>query len=385
MFPIFGYVLAGEGKDVVEQAPVTGTEAVVGFLVLALGEHRVGFQVMPDVAAATLHEVSRKPAANAFTPGPVQVRRQVGEVPVEQPQQRAERLLVTAVRRRSHQEDVSSRIGRHAAQQIVTLLAPPARASGEGTAMGFVDDHELRAAMREVLRPLRLLDEVGRHHGERVPFEHRLAHVQVAFQALDGARQYEFGFDVELLCQLPLPLLGQRRRAEHRHAVDLAAIEQLSCDQAGFDGLADAHVVGNQHAHRIELQGHHEGNKLVGPGLDGDAPEAAKRPGGRPGREPSRVAEQSAGREVPEVLSGREPERRRLDRLHRRQNPGYFLVEPAHRAEHEQLVRRVGQHQPFAPACVDEGAGLGKTLRVHVASIGPTAPGADHWPTSLGT
>ena len=56
----------------------------------------------------------------------------------------------------------------------------------------------------------------------------------------------------------PLPLLGQGRGTEHRQAVDLAAVEQLAGDETGFDGFADPHVIGDQHAHRIELQRHHQ-------------------------------------------------------------------------------------------------------------------------------
>ena len=156
--------------------------------------------------------------------------------------------------------------------------------------MGLVHNHELGTAEREVLGALRLLDEIGRHDGKRVALKDRLADVQVAFQTLDGARQDQLRLDVELVRQLPLPLLGQGRGTEHRQAADLAAVEQLAGDEAGFDRLADAYVVGDQHAHRVELQRHHQRHQLIGPGLDGDAPEAAKRPGGGARREPGRIA-----------------------------------------------------------------------------------------------
>jgi hypothetical protein len=49
--------------------------------------------------------------------------------------------------------------------------------------------------------------------------------------------------------QFALPLLAQVGRAQHGHALDLAAVEQFACDQSALDGLADADVVGNQQAH----------------------------------------------------------------------------------------------------------------------------------------
>ncbi len=84
---------------------------------------------MANVAAAALHQMAGKPAAYAFASGSVEVRRQVGELLVEQAQQRAERILVAAVGRRRDQQHVTRRVGRHAPQQIVPLLAAPAGAA----------------------------------------------------------------------------------------------------------------------------------------------------------------------------------------------------------------------------------------------------------------
>ena len=94
--------------------------------------------------------------------------------------------------------------------------------------------------------------------------------MQVALEAGDGAGQDQLGVDVELVAQLGLPLLGEVRRAEHGQASRLAAVEQLAGDQAGFDGLADADVVGDQEPNRVELQRHQQRDELVGAGLDGE-------------------------------------------------------------------------------------------------------------------
>ena len=247
-----------------------------------------------------------EPAADAVAFGPVELlHRQVGEIVVEQGEERAERFLVAAVRRGGDQHHVAGGVGGDAPQELVALLAAAADASGEGAAVRFVHDHELGAPEGEVLGATRGLDEVGGHDGERVPVKDRYAERQVALQALDGARQHQRRVDVELLRELALPLLGQMRRAQHGDAADLAAVEQLAGGEARLDGLADADVVGDEHAHRVELQRHHQRHELVGPGLDRDAAEAAEGARGGAGGEVCGVAQEAAGGEVAEVFMAR--------------------------------------------------------------------------------
>ena len=79
--------------------------------------------------------------------------------------------------------------------------------------------------------------------------------------------------------------------------VDVAAVEQLARDQAGLDGLADADVVCDQQAHRIELERHQQRHELIGARLDarsgrsrgrarrrGEATGGARRAGAAPHR-----------------------------------------------------------------------------------------------------
>ena len=299
-----------------------------------------------------------EPAADAVAFGPVELlHRQVGEVVVNQGEERSERFLVAAVRRGGDQHHVAGGVGGDAAQEFVALLAAPAHPGGEGAAVRFVHDHELGAPQREVLGAARGLDEVGGHDGERVPVEDRYAERQVALQALDGARQHQLRFDVELLRKLALPLFGQVGRAQHGDAADLAAIKQLAGDEARLDGLADADVVGDEHAHRLEFQRHHQRHELVGPGLDGDAPEAAEGAGGGPGGETRGIAQQPAGGEVAEVLAAGEAEGCGFDRFDGWEDAGDLLVEPADGAKHQEVGGGFGEHDPLATAGVDEGAG----------------------------
>ena len=141
-----GHVLVCEGEDVVEERAVAGAEGVRGFLVPALGERGVCLEIAADVGATALHEVAGEPAADAVAFGPIELlHRQVGEIVVEQGEERSERFLVAAVRRRGDQHHVAGRIDGDAAQELVALLAAPAHPGGEGAAVRFVHDHELGA------------------------------------------------------------------------------------------------------------------------------------------------------------------------------------------------------------------------------------------------
>ncbi|MCY1294579.1 hypothetical protein D9M69_359750 [compost metagenome] len=67
-------------------------------------------------------------------------------------------------------------------------------------------------------------------------------------------------------------------RAEHRQALDLSAVEQLAGDESPLDGLADTDVVGNQQAHRGQLQCHQQRHELVSPRLNRDVTETTEGP-----------------------------------------------------------------------------------------------------------
>ena len=160
--------------------------------------------------------------------------------------------------------------------------------------------------------------------------------------------QHEFGADMEFFRQFALPLLGQMRRTQNRHAADLAAVEQFARNHGGFDGLADAYVVGDEQADGIEPERHHQRNELIGPGFDRDAAEAAKRPGGGSRREARRLPQQRPGRKVSDVVSGGRRKSGGFDRLDGRQDAGDLFVEPAQRPHHQQFVCRFRQNDPFA-------------------------------------
>ncbi len=146
------------------------------------------------------------------------------------------------------------------------------------------------------------------------------------------------------------------RRAEDSEVSGFAAVEQLAGDEACLDGLADTNVVGDQEAHRVELERHQERHQLVRAGLDGDLGERAKRPGARAEAQPDGVAQQPAGSEVADAGGIRQVESGGLDALERQVDPGCLVLGAAQRAKHEQVVGRFGEYDPFAVACFDQRA-----------------------------
>ena len=74
--------------------------------------------------------------------------------------------------------------------------------------------------------------------------------------------------DVELGLELLAPLPDQRRRGQHQHALDHAAQQVLLEHHAGFDGLAEPDLVGEQHPAAELLEHLAHGLDLVPEGLD---------------------------------------------------------------------------------------------------------------------
>ena len=61
-------------------------------------------------------------------------------------------------------------------------------------------------------------------------------------------------FEVELVVELVLPLVGEAAGADHETALEVAADEQLAHVEAGHHGLAGAGVVGEEEAQRVARQ-----------------------------------------------------------------------------------------------------------------------------------
>ena len=156
------------------------------------------------------------------------------------------------------------------------------------------------------------------------------------------------------------PLLDEVRRAEHGEAVDLAAVEQLAGDERGLDGLADADVVGDEQAHRVELERHEQRHELVGARLDGDLAEAAEGPGAAPQREQERVAQEQRRVLAALLRGGRAREAWR--RVTGSASSGRWMSvwsssEPETGRTRSVSASLPDEDDPLAPAGADEAAG----------------------------
>ena len=173
-----------------------------------------------------------------------------------------------------------------------------------GRGVRLVDDDEVGGGAQELVAVAVALDEVGADDDVRVALEERLAQAQPALEPGRGRGQHADRVDVELVAHLGLPLVREVWRGEHADALDLAAVEELAREQQRLDGLADADVVGDEQAHRVEAQAHEQRHELVRARLDRDPPEAAEGPGPVAHREAQRLVEQSRGRGIAEVGRG---------------------------------------------------------------------------------
>ena len=252
------------------------------------------------------------------------------------------------------QNDVAFGIVRKPGDKVVALMASAALGA-VGAGVRFVHDDHLRAAPQELVAPPVGLDEVQGDDDEGVSVEDGLAEGAVSFEPGCGACEDGHGVDVELLLHLALPLAGQVRRAEDGQAGDLSAVEQLTRDEAGLDGFADADVVGDEQADGIELEAHEQRHELVRARRDGNAPERTERPGARPESEAHGVAQQAAGAVVAPVRRVGQGEFGGRDRLERGQDSREFVVGSAERAQHKKLAARLGQHHPLTITGADKG------------------------------
>ena len=244
-----------------------------------------------------------------------------------------------------------------ALQELVALVAAAPGASRRGAGVGLVDDHQLGAGAQEVVAAAVGLDEVGRDDDVGVMLEERLrrragrAPGRVAVLGSTSSASM-WNLSRSSACHCSARWGGQSTARFLR----LAAVEQLAGDQAGLDGLADADVVGDQQPHRVQLQRHQERHELVRPGLDGELGERAERAGARAEAQPHGVAQQPARREVAELGRIGKVEAGRLDRFQRQVDAGDLVVGAAQRAQHQEVVGRFGQHDPFAAPRLDQRA-----------------------------
>src|SRR4051812_8978592 len=112
--------------------------------------------------------------------------------------------------------------------------------------MSLVNDHAVRARGGKALATLLGLNVVETDHCEGGGLEEALCANKPSFQARCGSRSDRNGSNVELRAKLAYPLVDKMGWTQHAEPLDLTAVEKLAQDQPGFDGFADANVVGDE-------------------------------------------------------------------------------------------------------------------------------------------
>ena len=122
--------------------------------------------------------------------------------------------------------------------------------------MRLVHDEELEPRGLGLLRKRRVLDEVLERH-DRVPvgLEGVEAFAVVLHDVLAPLAVEEHERLVELPVQLAEPLHRERRGGDDERPVGPVGAQEAREDEAGLDRLAEAHLVGEQPAHRVRRGG----------------------------------------------------------------------------------------------------------------------------------
>ena len=341
-------------EDIIEER-LPGTAELVSELLRLSAREDVAIVPLRDVGAPSLDEVVREAFAEtlAFPAGGL---RQALEVRGKQTEQSVEGSVVAAVRSGGEHDEVSCCAGRQTPKQLVPLM--PALA-GRGARVGLVDDHEVGARLEEVVSPLPGLHVVETDDGVRVHREDAYTRRNTPLETPRGPGGDGCRADVEADFQLGNPLVHEMGRAKDDGAVDVAAIDQLAGDEQGLDRLSDSNVVGDEEAHRVELERHEQRHELVRAGFDRDLANAPKGAGAPSQREQQRVAKQQR-RVVPaELVRARQGEpglANRLD-LERKVDERPILVRPRDRTDPERFRRASAENDPFSAAGADEVPG----------------------------
>ena len=170
--------------------------------------------------------------------------------------------------------------------------------------MRLVNDDQLWAGAEELVATTLSFDVVGRDDGVRVSLEEGLVLAARPLEARSGPREHELRVDVELLGQRLLPLLRKVWWTENGKAPHLTPVDELASDETRLDRLPDPNIVGDEHADRVELEGHEQRHELVGAWLNGDSSEGAEGAGAGAEAQAHSVPQQTARELVTHVHRG---------------------------------------------------------------------------------
>ena len=175
------------------------------------------------------------------------------EALIQQRQQVVEGNFVARVRRGGEQDQMPVLVPAQALQQLKAKLLAGAAA---GAGVGLVHDDAFGRRGDELLAVAFALDVVQAHHHHGVMIEQSHPVRQFALDTRGGRCRERDGMEVEPGFELGLPLLDQVGWAQNSETGNFASVHQLAGNQPGFNGFADAHVVGNQQTNCGQTQGH---------------------------------------------------------------------------------------------------------------------------------
>jgi hypothetical protein len=218
---------------------VLGFQAVATLLLGELESLRervvLSGEISSDVSSTALHKVLGKLATGSLVDAVFLGKADEGWI--EQANERPEGPTVARVRGGCDEQEVA--VLRVAAtygkllKKLMALVSASARIGISRAGVRLVDDYQLGGGADELVPTSIALYEVGRDDRVWEDIEDGLVRSAVTpFEAASRAGQNQLGVKVELLRQLPLPLLGEVRGAKHREARDGSVVEQFSDDQS---------------------------------------------------------------------------------------------------------------------------------------------------------
>ena len=140
--------------------------------------------------------------------------------------------------------------GRGAGEGVDQLVSGAGRLGTPGQMVGFVDDEQIPSGGDYLGQPVGVAQQKLRAAHDALFVEKRVVFV-VGFHR-GTARFIEDAEDQRKATdQFDEPLVHQRVRHEDEHAADFPGGQHAVQDQAGFDGFAEADLVGQQHARHI--------------------------------------------------------------------------------------------------------------------------------------
>ena len=266
----------------------------------ALGKTVLGFPILLDVLARALDEMAGEFDALRFSQRGDLVFRKFRP---EQGEQGAERFGNSAVRCGREQNHVAGGRGREVFQEFVALVLVAVQAGGGRRAVRLVHDHEVGAVLEEIgALPVALhiinADDLEGVVAVNTPTTTRYS----AFKLVHRAGADDHRVQAELFAEFLLPLLTKVGRADYAEAFDFAAIQHLAHDEQPLDRLAHAYVVGDEHPHGVEAQGHEQRDELISARANGHAPQRTQRRRPFTQREACRLPEQVRARDVGKVF-----------------------------------------------------------------------------------